>query len=285
MLALHVLFAAAVWWEMRPPAADAAMRAPAQRALQVRLIARSAAARPARPVPPPLRRPSVRPVHTPAHERMAKPAMTASLPPSAASNPPARPRLFDRTGQPLLPAVGGGVAAVPGYVQRMPQGDAQVMRHVRPLTYRATRLEKYFPPPDETLLGQTVRRVLGATHTGDHKQVDLPHGVHLQCRTLLGLPTPDCSMPPAPPSAKDGDERLSMAPAAPLSKALAPPKPSEAACIASYRAGKPLPYGCPVDTPARAVDAECVEQRHAGKPLAAHCRPDRVERSHQAVDH
>jgi len=35
------------------------------------------------------------------------------------------------------------------------------------------------------------------------------------------------------------------------------------ACIAMYRAGKPLAYGCPVDTPDRAVDAELRE--HAAK--------------------
>ena len=55
-----------------------------------------------------------------------------------------------------------------------------------------------------------------------------------------------------------------MAPAKPLDgNAHAPKKPDEAACIAMYRAGKPLAWGCPVDTPNRAVDAE-LRERAAG---------------------
>ena len=37
----------------------------------------------------------------------------------------------------------------------------------------------------------------------------------------------------------------------------APPPPSVAACIALYRAGKPLAWGCPADTPNRAVERSC----------------------------
>jgi hypothetical protein len=43
----------------------------------------------------------------------------------------------------------------------------------------------------------------------------------------------------------------------------APKPPSVEACIAMYRAGKPLAHGCPVDTPIRAVDAE-LRERAAG---------------------
>lgn len=198
--------------------------------------------------------------------------MTASLPAPAASVSIPKPRLYDRTGQPLLPAGAAGSAPPkPGYVQRMPQGDTQVMRHDTPIEYQATRFERYFPPPDETLAGQSVRRALSATHTNEHESVDLGHGIHLECKTLLGIPTPMCAMPPAPPSKKDGDERLNMAPA-PLAKELEPPRRKLSECIALYRAGKPLPHGCPVDTPERAVDAECGEARKAGKPLPAHCR-------------
>jgi hypothetical protein len=203
-------------------------------------------------------------------ERPATNATTASLPAPAASAAPA-PRLFDRTGQPLLPAPSAAAAATPGYVQRMPQGDAQVMRHDDPVKYKATRFDSAFPPPDETILGQTLRSALRATRTGQSKDVGLGHGVHLKCKTLFGIPTPDCAMPPAPPSKKDGDERLNMAPA-PLAKELAPPKRALSECIALYRDGKPLPHGCPVDTPDRAVDAECDEARQTGKPMPAHCR-------------
>ena len=47
----------------------------------------------------------------------------------------------------------------------------------------------------------------------------------------------------------------------------APEKPAEEACIAMYRAGKPLAWGCPVDTPNRAVDAE-LRDRAAGAARA-----------------
>lgn len=267
VLALHGLFGAVVWWEMRPRPAREFVHVRLDNALQVRFVARTPstppAPPPALPPPPPLSPP-------PVHERPAKDAMTVTLPTPAASTPPA-PRLFDRTGQPLLPAAAASAPATPGYIQRMPQGDARVMRHDDPIKYKATRFEQDFPSPHETLLGQTVRGVLRGTHTGRKKSVNLGHGIHLKCKTLFGIPTPMCVMPPAPPSRKDGDERLNMAPA-PLTKELTPPKRNVAECIALYRAGKPLPHGCPVDTPNRAVDAECGEARQAGKPLPAHCR-------------
>ncbi|WP_424681364.1 hypothetical protein [Frateuria sp. YIM B11624] len=270
VLALHVLFGAVAWWEMRPRPAREVVHVRLDDALQVRFIARS---RPAAPAPPPsmpsppsVRRPA------PVRERPRPNAMTASIPAPAASSPPVPPRLFDRTGQPLLPARAASTAApTPGYVQRMPQGDSQVMSHDTPIKYQATRFEKDFPPPDETIVGQGIRRALSATHSNENKSVGLGHGIHLKCKTLFGIPTPMCVMPPAPPSKKDGDERLNMAPA-PLARKLAPPKRKLSECIALYRAGKPLPHGCPVDTPDRAVDAECAEATQAGKPLPAHCR-------------
>ena len=271
VLALHALFAAAVWWEMRPQAPQASVPVQLDTPLQVRLIERPRAA-PAAPSPPPALSPSHVTAAPAVHEPPARTAMTARLgaPPASA---PARPtpQLFDRTGQPLLPAIAASAPGTPGYVQRLPQGDSQVMRHDSPISYQATRFEQAFPSPHETLFGQTLRRVLSGTHTGEQQSVNLGHGVHLKCKTLLGIPTPMCQMPPAPPSRKDGDERLDMAPAAPLAKELTPPPRSERECIAIYRAGKPLPQGCPVDTPDRAVDAECDEARRAGHPLPAHC--------------
>ena len=146
-------------------------------------------------------------------------------------------------------------SAVPGYVQRKPQDDSGIMQHTDPVPYQATRFEEYFPPPDETAGGAAVRHVIDKVVKST--DVDLPHGVHLKCTTIFGIPIPNCINPPAPPSAKDGDERLSMAPAQPLGGAAHAPKPpSEKACIAIYRRGKPLPWGCPIDTPNRAVDAE-----------------------------
>lgn len=270
MLLLHGLFVVTLWLEMRPtlpPPRPAAVGA----VLQVRLIPRQRVPLPAHAPPPLPATPSrLAGVPAPSREPHDKQAMTASMPSPAPAAP--TPRLFDRDGQPLLPPAPAGTAAAPDYVQRLPQGDAQVMRHDDPIMYRSTRFDQDFPSIHETLLGQTVRGVLRATHTGDKKSVDLPGGVHLKCKTLLGIPTPMCQDPPAAPPKKDGDERLSMAPAQPLAKGIqTPPPPSEAQCIALYRDGKPLPWGCPVDTPTRAVDAECVVQYRLGKPLAAHC--------------
>ncbi|MCX7514097.1 hypothetical protein [Frateuria sp. STR12] len=272
VLALHGLFGVIVWWEMQPRPAPEIVHTRLDRALQVRFIERP---REVAPAPPPDVPPAPAPATPPpVRERPAKDAMTVSLPASAASvaRPAPAPRLYDRTGQPLLPAEAGtATAQMPGYIQRMPQGDSQVMRHDSPVGYQPTRFEDDFASPDETIVGQSVRRALDVTHTGEHKPVDLGHGIHLQCRTLFGIPTPMCIMPPAPPSKKDGDERLNMAPA-PLARELAPPGRKLSECIAIYRAGKPLPHGCPVDTPNRAIDAECDEARKAGDPLPPHCR-------------
>ena len=272
VLVLHALFAVVAWREMQPRPGRELVRVRLDDALQVRFIERprETAPSPAPSLPPPAAPP--RPARGAPGEGTVTGAGsgTGRRPAADAPSPRAPPRLYDRTGQPLLPAIAASAGSTPGYVQRLPQGDARVMRHDSPIRYRATRFDDDFPPPGETIVGQAVRRALDATHTGEHKQVDLGRGVHLKCKTLFGIPTPMCGMPPAPPSRKDGDERLNMAPA-PLARELAPPRRTLSECIALYRAGKPLPHGCPVDTPGRAVDAECGEARQAGKPLPPHC--------------
>ena len=251
---LHALFVAAIWYGMRPR--PIILVAPqAAEVLQIRFIARAPAAvatlPPAQALPPPPK-PLARPRPP---EPVAKDAMTIQLP---TPKPTAAARLYDEQGQPLLPAAAASAPA-PGYVQNLPQGDARVMQHSDPIKYKATRFEQYFPPPDETAGGAAVRHVVDAVLGS--KNVDLPKGVHLKCMTVLGIPTPNCINPPAPPSVKDGDERLSMAPATSLDgEAHAPKPPSVEACIAMYRAGKPLAWGCPVDTPNRAVDTELRER-------------------------
>jgi hypothetical protein len=267
VLAGHVLLAILASSQMQPrPGRDDA-RARPDEALQVRFIER-----PRETTAPAMSPLPAREVAPPRRERSATDAPVAS--PLAPDTAPMQvaPRLRDHDGQPLLPAEPASATAKPGYIQRLPQGDAQVMRHDSPVQYKATRLEAFFPPPNETLLHEGVRHALDKTRTGNKKPVNLGRGVHLQCKTLFGIPTPICTMPPAPPSKKDGDARLNMAPAAPLAKELTPPGRDLATCIARYRAGEPLPYGCPVDTVKRAVDAECGEARQAGKPLPAHCR-------------
>ena len=88
-------------------------------------------------------------------------------------------------------------------------------------------------------------------------------------------------------SRKGGDERLSMAPATPLTEPLRPRAlPGVARCIELYRTGHPLPHGCPVDTPNRAVDAEladCLAADRAGRSLPAHCPGDIARRDAHAA--
>ncbi|TPG11351.1 hypothetical protein EAH75_10540 [Rhodanobacter glycinis] len=259
---LHAVFVVAIWYGMRPPPTTALAQAQPDEVLQVRFIAstpNTLAEPPPLQAPPPPSKPRVLPRRP---EPVAKNAMTLQLP---TPRPAAAAHLYDEHGQPLLPAAATS-APEPGYVQHLPQGDARVMQHTDPIKYKATRFEQYFPPPGETAGGAAVRHVVDAVVKS--QDVDLPGGVHLKCMTVLGIPTPNCINPPAPPSAKDGDERLSMAPASPLDGAAhAPKKPAEEACVAMYRAGKPLVWGCPVDTPNRAVDAE-LRDRAAGAARA-----------------
>lgn len=247
VLLLHAAFVLVVQQALQvPPVAPV----PRTEALQARFVPFRLLPPPPVPLPPPP------PPRTPPPQAPPRSALSVHM---ADTRAPAAAPLVDRTGQPLLPAPAASSGAVPDYVQRLPQGDPQIMRNVDPVRYKATRFEQYFPPVDETAGGAVVRHVVDAVVKS--ADVDLPRGIHLECTTVLGIPTPNCRMPPAKPSAKDGDERLSMAPARPLAAdPHAPPAPTLAACIALYRAGKPLQDGCPTDTPARAVDAE-LQQR------------------------
>lgn len=258
-LFLHIVFVVVVWYEMKPGAhlyQAQVMQAPADTSIQVRFITHSAPAAPPAPVPPPL------PVPHPAREPVSKHAMTVQVPtenpqpqPAPATSAPAAPVLFDRTGRIILPASSSSAAA-PDYVQRGPQGDTQVMQHRAGDQYKSApnQFQKYFPPPKESFVGGLMRKLNGSE--SNTKSVDLPHGIHLKCQKVLGIPIPNCGIPPDPPPPTDGDERLNMAPALLTKGGNAPPKPDVATCIAIYKAGKPLPYGCPVDTPARAASVQ-----------------------------
>jgi hypothetical protein len=253
------LFVLVLWQQMRPRVTQAPAPVARQDALEIRFFTRRAA--PAAVAPPPALTPPPRLPKVFVHREPPAPdAMHLQSPPPS---PVPTPHLFDAQGRVLLPA-GAASAAPPiaGYVPNLPQGDAQVMHHDDPVRYTATRFQEYFPPPGENLGQSMVRHVVDkVVHS---TAVNLPHGVHLKCQTLLGIPIPNCIMPPAPPSAKDGDERLSMAPVASLDGAQHGPKPPGiVACIDMYRSGKPLAWGCPVDTPKRAVDAE-LRDRAAG---------------------
>src|SRR6185312_10596339 len=132
----------------------------------------------------------------------------ACCPAAAAAPRAARKERTGRAGtaraQPLLPAT-TSTAPTPGYVQRMPQGDTQVMQHDGPVKYRATRFEK-----DWDVGGNTVDSALQklVDKTTVKKTIRLPGGIRLHCAVSLAMLAGGCGGdPPPPPSAKDGDER------------------------------------------------------------------------------
>lgn len=256
VLLLHGLFALLAWLAMRPAAPLPAPAAP-EELMQVRLIDNTPVAH---APPPPLALPPA-PAAPPApkhREPPAKNAMVLQAPPAPA------PRLFDEHGQPLLPAH-ASTAPPPEYVQQMPQGDTRIMRHDSPIKYRSTRFEKDWDP-GANAVDSALQKLVDKTTV--KKTIRLPGGIRLHCAVSLAMLAGGCGGdPPPPPSRKDGDERLNMAPARSLDGHEHGPKPpSVEACIAMYRAGKPLAHGCPVDTPNRAVDAELRER--AAKPDA-----------------
>ena len=186
--------------------------------------------------------------------------MVVQPPPVAA----AVPRLFDAQGRPLLPAPASS-APLPGYVQRMPQGDTRIMQHDDPIKYRPTRFAEDWQRGGSSV-DDALQKLVDKTTL--KKTIRLPGGIRVHCAVSLAMLAGGCGgEPPPPASAKDGDERLNMAPAVPLdARAHRSKPPSVEACIAMYRAGKPLAYGCPVDTPNRAVDAEL--RKHPAKGAA-----------------
>lgn len=262
VLALHVLFALLTWNELRLRALEEAR--PGRRdALQVRLIH---AASPAIPSAPPEMAPPPPPPPPPpvVREPPAKQAMTVTLPAPAPAPPstvaPA-PQLYDANGEPSLPSSATSAPAAPaaGYMQRMPQGDTQVMKHDSPISYEATRFDKDWNDGASSVDDALKRAVdkTTVTHT-----FHIAPGVRIHCAVALAALAGGCSGDPPPkPSSKSADSRLNMAPANPLVRDMPMPKgPSVEECIAIYRADKPLPQGCPVDTPVRAVDAEMQER-------------------------
>jgi hypothetical protein len=260
---LHVLFIWVTWQEMRPPPAPAAVHVQRAEVMQVRFIERAVPTDVEPPPPPELPALPPRPRVVLKHvEPVSKDAMTVQLPAASSSTaPPAK--LFDNNGQALLPTAASSAPApsAAGYVQGMPKGDTQIMQNKDVVKYQTTRFNGDWGSGNvvDRALQKAVDKTT-VTHT-----FTLPKGVHIHCGVSLAMLAGGCGGdPPAPPSAKDGDERLNMAPAQSLAPdPQAPKPPSEDACIAMYRAGKPLASGCPVDTPIRAVDAE-LRERAAG---------------------
>lgn len=274
VLVLHVLFGWFTWHEMQVRKASEITRYERQGALQVRLIPRAVTPpgppAPAELVPPPPSEPvpPPRPVNRPVvHEPPAKNAMTVSLPPEppapATSSPPApQPNPYNPNEQAALPATASTASPAPeaGYVQKRPQGDSTIMQHTTSVPYNATRFDKDWEKSSGNVVQDALKRAKDDT-TVKHTFHVAP-GVRIHCSISFAALSGGCGGdPPAPPPPNDGDMRMSMAPASQLAPGSPPPKvPSVEECIAIYRAEKPLPYGCPVDTPTRSVDAEMQER-------------------------
>lgn len=267
-LVLHGLFVLAVYDQMHVATAVVADDAGARNVLQVRFFTDSAAPTVKPPAVPPTPSPPPRAVPRSVKKvPVKKGTMTMQL-----AAPAAVPSvtLYDKDGMPILPAVTSSAAAVPGYVQRLPQGDMQIMQHKSSIPYKATRFDDVWDKNTDPI-DSALQKLVDKTTV--KKTINLPKGVRIHCAITIIPPFGGCGGDPPPaPSAKDGDERLSMAPAKPIAEGIAvPTPPSIAACIAMYRAGKPLAYGCPIDTPNRSVDADLL--RHAKPVKGAPPRP------------
>ncbi|WP_238149808.1 hypothetical protein [Dyella jiangningensis] len=156
-----------------------------------------------------------------------------------------------------------------------PTDDRQIMQHdSNRMQYKATRFEKYFPPPNETA-GGAVGRHIGDAIKAIAKSVCDPDKKSTAANPL-------CAAPPPPVSSMDRDERLNLPPA-PLANNPNPPKtPPLASCIAEYKDGQPLSSGCPVNTPDLAFKAEmreCIDLFRAGKRLKTWCPADTPQRA------
>lgn len=153
--------------------------------------------------------------------------------------------------------------------------DRRIMQHDRNrMHYKATRFEKYFPPPNETAGGAVGRHIGDAIKAIANSVCD--PAKRSTASNLL------CGVPPPPPSPIEGDKRLNLPPPS-LVGDPHPVKPLPlATCIAEYNATKPLSYGCPINTPELAFKAEmreCIELFRADKRLKTWCPADTAERA------
>jgi hypothetical protein len=151
-------------------------------------------------------------------------------------------------------------AVVPDYTPPQPTDSAGIMSHRDAVGYTRSRFEDAWAPRDENVVSQALRRAQDAATI--KKTVDFGHGVRMHC--AAGPLGGGCSFGDAPSkaAAKDGDTRLSMAPAHALASDMpdASAPPGEAACVAAYRVDARVLQGCPSDTPLKAMDAENAER-------------------------
>ena len=289
-LVLHALFALALWNEMQAnPPHLAAVPVDMDQALIVRLLDQPgtprAAQPPAPPAPPqlvPLRQAVPPRVRRVTHEQPRRDAMIVQdheATPAAAGTAAtsAAISLFSKNGSVRLPPATAGASATAsaGAKPAKPADDRQIMQHdSNRMHYKATRFEKYFPPPNETA-GGAVGRHIGDALKEIAKSMCDPTKRSTASNML-------CGVPPILPSPKDGDERLNLPPP-PLAGDPHPIKPPPlSSCIAEYNNTKPLSYGCPLNTPDLAFQAEmreCIDLFRAGKRLKTWCPLDTPRRA------
>ena len=273
---LHIFLVLVVRYEMTPrPLVGYAVPDDRNDVLEVRFIEPARSAPPVEtPPPPPVTEPPPKvrsPEATRPEPRRPKEAPKDQTSAPAAADTPAppaqQPALFGADGAIVLPKPGAGSSTTQAdFVARKPTDDSGIMSHKTTVTYTQTRFEKDWAPRDENALNKGLRRAMETTTL--KKTIDLGHGTRVKCATVFFVLPVGCGgEDPSKAAKKDGDVRLNMAPANPLVKDLPdqPPPPSEAACIAAFRADKPLPQGCPSDIPLKAMDQENAERaRRAG---------------------
>ncbi|XRD81896.1 hypothetical protein ISN76_18865 [Dyella halodurans] len=288
---LHVLFVLALWYEMQPkPLHVASVNIDRDQALKVRLIQRSSkprAAQPTEPPAPPEKWVPSRPLSTTrvnpvTGEKPRRDAMVAQdheaipAPPASVATPSAT-SLFAQDGSVRLPSTTGASSATASANAEPPKAadDRQIMQHdSNRMHYKATRFEKYFPPPNETAGGALGR------HIGDAIK-DMAKSVCDPAKSSTAF-NPLCSAPPPPASPMDQDERLNLPPPSLADNPNPPKGPPLSSCIDEYREGKPLSSGCPVDTPDLAFKAEmreCIDLFRTGKRLKTWCPLDTPKRA------
>ena len=276
VLALHMLFALTLWSPRLPAPVDSEQK------LVVRLIDDTSAPPP--PPPPTLPelvspQPAAARIRPESHEKPRRDAMVvqdheAAPAPAASVATPTAVSLFAKNGSIRLAPTPTGASAVVEAKPVKPADDRQIMQHdSNHMHYKATRFEKYFPPPDETAGGAVGR------HIGD--------AIHEIAKSLCDPDKPStastmlCGAPPPPASRKNSDERLNL-PAASLVGDPPPVTMPLSTCIAEYNDGKPLSVGCPINTPDLAFKAEmreCIDLFRAGRRLKPWCPADTPQRA------
>ena len=287
VLALHILFALMLWSAMRPATVEG--EGEGDQTLIVRLFDNTSIPRAASPPAPPTLpelvplqqavAPRVRPS---SHEKPRRDAMvmqdhaTAPAPATSAATLAAS-GLFAMDGSIRLPPAPTDTSAASSAEAKpaKPADDRRIMQHDdNYMHFKPTRFDKYFPPPNETA-GGAVGRHIGNVIQAIAKSVCDPTKSSTASNLL-------CGAPPLPPSPKDADERLNLPPPS-LAGDPHPIKPLPlSTCIAEYNDGKPLSYGCPINTPDLAFQAEmrvCIDLFRAGRRLKTWCPADTPKRA------